>query len=446
MIYAFSALAALTLCGFGSAVQSAEVQPAAAFTMPTGKTITLSDAIDLALRTHPSGQQARANVDVAAARVEESRAPYLPQLTASAQYERTTGNPVTKPGYASSSQPASWNPSYNAYAFTATASQLVYDFGQTSGRWRSSEASEASAISTERATQIQIVSNVRKAYFQARAQKDLVAVAAHALKNQDRHLDQINGLVAQGMRPEIDSVTAQTNVANARVQLIAAQNAYALACATLDQAIGVSVAAGFQPADDDMPPLPEENAPIEQVLDIALRNRPELAAYEQQRKAQEQIIRSVVGGYGPSLYAQASISEQGIALDNLAPNWWVGGLLSWQILQGGATSGQVREAKATLRSIQAQEDAFKLSVRIDVEQSLLGVQAARATLEAAELALENARKQLQLAESRYAVGMGYVIELGDSQITHTQADAQVVNARYMLASARAALLGALGRQ
>jgi hypothetical protein len=42
--------------------------------------------------------------------------------------------------------------------------------------------------------------------------------------------------------------------------------------------------------------------------------------------------------------------------------------------------------------------------------------------------------------------MGSVIELGDSQVVATQAAAQEVNARYTLASARAALLGALGRQ
>ncbi|HEX7598596.1 MAG TPA: TolC family protein, partial [Polyangia bacterium] len=146
------------------------------------------------------------------------------------------------------------------------------------------------------------------------------------------------------------------------------------------------------------------------------------------------------------LIAQANVTAQSQKLDTLVPNWWVGALLTWPLFQGGATSGQVREAQATLRSLQAQEDTFRLSVRIDVEQSSLAVQSARATLEAAALATKNARKQLQLAESRYAVGMGSVIELGDEQVTDTQAAAQEVNARYTLASARAALLGALGRR
>jgi outer membrane protein len=443
----FAALMVLG-CEFCSSAGAAEATTLPLERMPR-KTITLQDAVDEALRTHPSGEQARANVDVASARVEEARAPYLPQLSASAQYQRTTGNQVVRPGYGNpslSTTSAKWNPTLNSYAFGATASQLIYDFGQTSGRWKSSESNVAAAIDSEHATRIQIVSNVRKAYFQARAQRDLVAVASDALKNQERHLEQINGLAEHGMRPEIDRVTAQTNVANAQVQLIAAQNAYVLACAALDQAIGLSVAAGYEPADDEMGPVPEEDAPIERLLEIALRDRPEIASFAQQRRAQEQIVGAARGAYGPSVFAQANLSEQGIALDHLTPNWWVGALLSWQFFQGGVTAGQVHEAKATLRTIVAQEEAFKLGVRVDVEQSSLAVHAARATLAAARFAVTNARRQLELAESRYAVGMGSVIELGDSQITQTQAEAQEVNARYTLASARAALLGALGRQ
>jgi outer membrane protein len=444
----------LAVCGFCSLAHASDESLLLPLARAPRKSISLKDAVDLALRTHPSGEQARANVDVASARVEESRAPYLPQVAASAQYQRTTGNVPVRPGYNSSnatqttanSQPATWDPTFNAYTFGASASQLIYDFGQTSERWRSSEANVASAVNSERATQIQIVSTVRKAYFQARAQKDLVGVASDAVKNQQRHLDQINGLVEHGMRPEIDRVTAETNVANAQVQFIAAQNAYVLACAALDQSIGLSASTGYQPAEDEMGAVPEENAPVERLLEIALRDRPELAAFAEQRKAQEHLVGAANGAYGPSLSAQASLTEQGVALDHLTPNWWIGALLSWQILQGGATTGQVHEAKATLRVIQAQEDTFRLSVRIEVEQSSLAVQAARATLAAAGLALTNARRQLELAEARYTVGMGSVIELGDSQVVATQTAAQEVNARYTLASARAALLGALGRQ
>jgi outer membrane protein len=325
-------------------VASAMAEPAStplpqALAAPAGNTITLRDAVELALRSHPSQAQARANVETAAARVDESKAAYLPQLATSAQYQRTTGNFSVRPGAfpLGGSNPQSgtdWNPSFNYFTFGATASQLVYDFGQTRQRWRASEANQAAAVQSQHANQVQLVADVRRAYFQARAQKDLVEVAGRALANQRSHLDQVNALAEQGMRPEIDRVTAETNVANAQVQLISAENAYAIACATLDQTIGVGAAAGYQPASDEQAPLPEENASFEQLLAMALRDRPELASFRQQRQAQEDLIKAAVGGYGPSLSAQGNFSAQGQHLDNLTPNWWVGALLSWQLLQG----------------------------------------------------------------------------------------------------------------
>jgi len=113
---------------------------------------------------------------------------------------------------------------------------FVYDFGQTSNRWGSAEASQSAATHIEHAIQVQIVTNVRKAYFQARAQRDLIDVAVGAVANQEMHLKQIEEEVGAGMRAEIDRVTAGTSLANARVQLISAQNAYDLACAAFNRA------------------------------------------------------------------------------------------------------------------------------------------------------------------------------------------------------------------
>ena len=72
------------------------------------------------------------------------------------------------------------------------------------------------------------------------------------------------------------------------------------------------------------------------------------------------------------------------------------------------------------------------------------MQAAKATITAAEEALVNARDQLSLAEARYKQGLGSVIELDDAQVAYTTAAAQAVQARFGLAAARAQLLAALG--
>jgi outer membrane protein len=105
----------------------------------------------------------------------------------------------------------------------------------------------------------------------------------------------------------------------------------------------------------------------------------------------------------------------------------------------------MQEARANQRNNEAQIALLRQNVRLQVEQSRLGVLAALAVLEAAGEALANAQGRLKLAEGRYEAGVGNAIELGDAQVALTQAESQSVSAEYSLSVARAQLLNALGR-
>src|SRR5450631_2830716 len=113
-----------------------------------GPPLSLAEAETLALRNQPSLRQSEASVDVDRARVEQARAPYFPQLAGTLQYQLTTGNFVPRPGSvltnATPQAPAS-NKTYDFFSSGLVASQLIYDFGQTSGRWRAARATTDAA-------------------------------------------------------------------------------------------------------------------------------------------------------------------------------------------------------------------------------------------------------------------------------------------------------------
>jgi len=430
------------------------------------KPLTLGEAEATALRNQPTLTQARGLLEAAEGRVEESRAGYLPQVTLNGTYERTTGNFAQRPGLLPSTggtagtggttgstgstgaatSTVSWNPQFNYYILGATATQLIYDFGQTSGRWRSSAASRDAAVDNTHTAELQTLLNVRRAYFLVRAQHDLVAVADESVRNQERHVEQTRAFVKTGIQPDINLATVLTALANAKVQLVTAQNNFEVSEAQLAQAMGVPVDGRYAITDEEVPPIAGEDGPSGPLADRALKARPEMVNLEDQRRAQELTVGAVRGAYGPSLGAIANVSDTGIAVDNLVPNWYVGLALTWNILQGGLTSGQVREAKGTLQNLAGQEDAERLQIEVDVEQGRLGVQAAKATISAAEEATVNARDQLTLAEGRYTHGLGSAVELGDAQVAYTTAEAQRVQAQFNLAAARAQLLAALGQR
>jgi outer membrane protein len=417
----------------------------------SARVLSLSEVERAALQMQPQMLVARAATNVAEGQAEQARSPLLPQVTATAEYLRETGNFAPHPGAvpggtAGGPTPGGslFSPSYNYWSFGVGATQLLYDFGQTSQRYESAAKTVDAQRSSEQTTRLQVVYTVRRTYFNARAMKELVVVARETLDDQNRHLMQVQGFVQAGTQPEIALAQQKAAVANAQVQLISAQNNYETAKAQLNQAAGLAQGTDYDVADEDLGAVGGEDQPLDTLVSRAIANRPEIATLIKQHEAQEATVSSAKGGYGPTLSATAGVSEVGESLDGLVPNWNAGLILNWPIFQGGLTKGQVRTAEASLNSIEAQRSLEELQVRLDVDSARLAVRAAKATIGAAQDAEASAKEQLTLAEQRYATGVGSIIELNDAQVAHTSAAAQVVQARYGLASARAQLLAALG--
>jgi outer membrane protein len=413
------------------------------------RTLRLEEAVQIALKRQPSMLQAQASTRAAEARTDQARSGLFPQVTATALYQHrysasaTGAPPTTTPGATPAPTPSGVS---DFFSFGGSATQLIWDFGQTYGKTRAADRfAEASRIS-EKTAALLVVLNVRRAFFTARADKALIRVAEETLANQTKHLAQVAGFVGVGTRPEIDLAQSKSDIASQRVVLINAQNAYEIAKSQLASAMGVTTGgANFDVSEEDLAPVQGEELPIDTLVQTAGAARPELAAFDRQRDAQERTIRAFKGGYGPTLSASAGAAEAGLGLDNLGPTWNVGATLAWPIFQGGLTTGLVHEAEANLDLVAAQIEAQKLQIRVDVEQAVLSVRAAKAGITAANDALVNARERLRLAEGRYESGVGTIIELSDAQVALASAAAQVVQAEFNLSNARAQLLSAMGR-
>ena len=424
------------------------------------RVLTLDEVVRAAREHQPQLRQAQSGTQAAQARADEARAPLLPQVTASAAYQRTTANFIGRPGSvpqvsggagaggAGAPPPAAVSKfdTYNYFNSSIGVSQLLWDFGQTLDRFRAARAQAQASVETERATALQIVLNARSAFFDARAQKALFEVARETLGNQRRHLEQTQGFVEAGTRPQIDLAQARSDTAAAEVNEINAGNAYESSKAALNQAMGVEDPTDYDVSDDALPALPGEDLGLAPLLDEARKARPELASLEDQIRADLLLVHAVEGAYWPALEASAGFTQGGTSLSSLGWNLQAGLTLTWGLFQGGLTTAQVHEAEANLGTLQAQLDLVRQQIRVELDQARLSVHAGKASLSATRDGLVAARQRLLLAEGRYQTGVGNAIELGDAQIAVSNAAAQVVQADYRLSSARAQLLKALGRQ
>ncbi len=416
---------------------------------PSARVLTLEAALARARAQSPTVRSASAQRDAADAREDRARGVLLPQLIGTASYTRTTGNYIPRPGQLpstinQSSVKSTWD-MYNSYNFSLNASVLLYDFQGSIDRFRAAKETNRASVERVRAAELTVDLAVRNAFFQARAERALIEVARETLANNERHVEQIQAFVDVGTRPEIDLLQVRTDVANARVSLVQAENNYALAKVNLQRAMGVEELVDFEVADQQLGQLSGEDAPLADLLKEALQARPDVLASRRDLSASELSAEAAKGVFGPSVSALATGTRGGVDLDDLRWNVGAGVQLNWSLVRGGGSFAEVREARANVRGVEASVADMRQAVRVQVEQARLAVQAAVATIAAAQEALENAKGRLALAEGRYQAGVGNIIELGDAQVALTQAEAQSVSAEYSLSLARAQLLSALGR-
>ena len=439
------ALCLIGIAGSGAARADGAAAPDA---VASAQVLTLGEALRAAHAHQPTLEIARGALTANTGLADQARSSLLPQLNGTASYTRATSNFVPQPGgtVPNGSQAAS-----SSFATTPlwrvglSASQLIYDFGESINRWKAARTAADAASESIHVAEAQVAYGARVAFFTARADKDLVGVARETLANQEKHLAQVKGFVEVGTHPAIDLTQARADRATAQLQLINAENAYAVARAVLNQAMGVERSIDYDLSDEELPPVEGEDGKVETLVDEAKHLRPEMVNLRLSTRSQELSLRSAHDMIWPNLGVSGSVNESGPALDRTT--WNFAGLitLSVPLLQGGAINAQIQQAQGQLAQANAQLEVERQQVRLDVEQARLGIRAAKGAIAAAEDALANTRDRLRLAEGRYATGVGSIIELGDAQVALTTTAAQRVSAQYQLYTARAQLLKALGK-
>lgn len=384
--------------------------------------LTLDEALELAHANQPSLAAADARVVSADARADLSRSSLLPHATGSLGWSADADG--------------------SGLTYGARAEQTVWDYGAWTS-WQSSRWTAGAAGSDAKATSLSVDLDVRTGYYTVLATHQLVAVADEAVENAQLHLDQVAAFIEVEARPEIERAQAKTDLANARVERIRADTDYQIARATLARSIGVDLT-NYEPADDIPGPVPGEDGPLDALVTEAMANRPDLDAAQARIEAARSAWTSDRVGATPTI--SAGVSAGGSSPASQAPPVGVSVGATWPLLQGGATIARARDGSAAIDAAEADLASKKLAVRLDVEQAWRSVTADLAALEAADDAVEAATARLTLASGRYVEGAGNAIEESDARLALTRAKAQRVRTAYDLATARARLLYALGRE
>ncbi len=124
--------------------------------------------------------------------------------------------------------------------------------------------------------------------------------------------------------------------------------------------------------------------------------------------------------------------------------WNVGAFLNVPIFSGFLVKNQISEAKANLDVVKSNEELLKQQVRLEVEQAYSNMIEAAERIVTAQLTIRQAEDNLELANGRYATGVGNPIEVTDALVAVSSAKISYISALTDYKTAQASLEKAMG--
>jgi outer membrane protein TolC len=421
-----------------SRVQQPETKTAAdAEQILPGEMITLERSIGIALKKNPAIVAAFNVVEAGKSRVGEARSSYYPQISAQGGYTRISPMQSTPTGTFLRQN------NYDQYSGSVTVSQNLIDFGKTSSQVNISKYNLQASRFDLNTTSDQVIFNVKQAYYnvlQSRRSRD---VTADIVKQFQQHLDQAKGFYEVGTKAKIDVTKAEVDLSNARLNLIRAENAVKISWIVLNNAMGMPQAPEYT-IEDDLA-VHKFEITFDDALTRAYENRPDLKALVAKREAAQEAVGLARTGYYPVLNGSATYGRSGEELDSsLDHGWSAGVVLTVPLFSGFLTSHQVAEAKSNLYVLKANEETLRQQVLLDIQSAYLNLQQANDSIATAELAVQQAQENLDLANGRYAAGVGSPIEVTDAFAAYSDAQASYTNALYSYKIAQASIEQAMG--
>lgn len=411
----------------------------APFFAQASEVITLGQALTIAMKRNPSLTASRSEVSAARARVTQTKAAYFPQLNASAGVSRTWNNPGSESSGAGSVITT------DKYATGVSLTQYLFDFGKTPAQVEGSRQVLGATEKNLETVEQTLVRDVKQAYFEVLKNKQLVLVGNENLDVRKQQLEQAHALYRQGLNPKIDVTRGEVEVSQARLALAILAYGQREATIAFEKLLGgPPVAGGYSLAEEI--PAPDSPTDLEGLINTALDSRPDLESLQAQVKAAEANLLAVKRDAYPVLNASSAYAYEGEGLPLEDQNWQAGVYLSWPIFTGFRQTGEVNESKAVVNRLLAQVDSGRLSVKEEVSKSYFLLQTARETIRNAEVVLEQARENLNIAQGRYKAGVSDFIELSDAQVLYTEARSVLVQVTYERHKAQAGLAFAVGDQ
>ena len=405
-----------------------------------GPPLSLETVVARTLAHSPGVAGARGVVRDAAALRRVTLGAYLPSLalTSSAGWsdQTTSGLGVT------SLTPTGGT---NTYGAGFGASLDVFTGGRR-GAQRSqaealSQAADAGFVEQRYAT----ILVAKQGYFEVARAHELVRVAMEALEQAQLALGYARDRERAGTATRADVLLAELTLSTARRRELAARDTLSLSGAALGRLVGAN-----EPVDAE-PPSTLEPAPLalgdSAILALAPAAAPAVVSTQAQVTASAAGVRASKSQYLPTIAVGAGYNwaNESRVPGALRPGWIVAFTTTFPLFNGFVRESAVTQAEVAAEVATATAADTKRLARAEAQRLLGGLHVAEQDLTLTREAVRLGTEDLRVIQARYRAGIATILDVLTSETALTQAELDLVSARFTYQVARASLEALLGR-
>ncbi|MHC4178613.1 MAG: TolC family protein [Planctomycetota bacterium] len=348
------------------------------------------------------------------------------------------GRPIDQAGF-----------NYEQYSFTIASNWTLFNFGVNTNTLRSAKEYEAASTYDLQYQKDVVTAIVIRRYYNLVRQKNFKLVAEEAVRAAQRNLEQVEAFFNIGSNTKADVLQARVRLGNTQLDLITARNNEEIAKATLAQSLNYNIDKDF---DVDMSlELRPQDPEVVKEIEYMLKHRSDLLAGARRLGASESRLTATERTRWPVVSASLNYNWN----DRIWPTngnffrenygWGVGFAVTWPIFDRFSTKSSVLQAKASSRIAEYDLQQAKLDAVLEVQTIILTMREADERTRTSEQQVVEAQESVRLAEERYRVGAGTILESIEAAANLTRAQADLVQAKIDFLIAKADLLRATGR-
>lgn len=382
--------------------------------------LSLTQCLDLAFKNSQLIQAAAKNVAIAQAAVKEAEGGFWPKLDYSivAMKAEEAIYPYTVTPY---------NLSTECSGVNVSLTQPLYLGGKLSNGLKLAKGQYVMALENERKAKQQLTFQVKQVFYQVWLAECILKVAQASFDNLCHHVAQVESYYQEGTVSKFDLLRAKVQRDSLKPQVITAENGLKLAELNMAILTGIPkerlIAVDY---DADKIALPQKfPAELEQVLETAYQNRPEMHQIKLTGEISRYQLKLAEAGFKPNVSLVAKYQEQSLDHDisswNESKYWTLTFNVAGNIFDGFSTAAKVTGAKENVQLTVIKESGLRDQIRLDVEQSVQNIQESLEVIRANQSNIDMAKESLGLTQARFLEGMATTMDIMDSQLALDQA-------------------------